>query len=158
MIQSKFMYDIKQNFLKHKSTKLQYIMSFRSNSSIINSYRLSKMLQPTKILPHNQTINKTNDHEISDDYNICKSNTLLVDNGLIKCAHPGSYTFLPLGMRVLQKISKLIDKRLQNIDCQKILLPTLTEAKLWKQTGRFEKMKEELLHTHDRHKRLLIFR
>ena len=47
---------------------------------------------------------------------------------------------------------------MQSIDGQKMLLPTLTEGKLWQKTGRYVKMKEELLITYDRHKKLLILR
>ena len=61
-------------------------------------------------------------------------------------------------MRVLEKLTTLIDEYMLSIDGQKILLPTLTEGKLWQKTGRYDKIKDELLTAHDRHNRLLVFR
>ena len=66
--------------------------------------------------------------------------------------------FLPLGMRVLEKLTKLVDDCMRHVGGQKCLLPTLTQGELWKKTGRYEVMKDELLITKDRHNRLLLFR
>ena len=134
-------------------------------------FSLSRLLQPTNVVPHaigsnlktpelasaKQKIVKAN---TGNDFvlDICKSNKLLVDNGLVKLAYPGNFVYLPLGLRVLEKLTKLLDDCMFDVGGQKILLPTLTEGHLWKTTGRYEKMKGELLSTIDRHKRLLVFR
>ena len=47
------------------------------------------------------------------------------------------FTFLPLGLRVLNKLQKIIDNELHQIGCQKVTLPTLTSGELWKTTGIF---------------------
>ena len=162
MIPCKCIYDNLCPFLQN--------MSFISNNAIrcrnysrfkANSYRASKMFKPVNIVPHDNERDHTKsnkEHDTGDSSELSKSNRLLTDNGLVKCAYPGNYVYLPLGMRVLQKLSNLIDQYMISIDGQKILLPTLTEGKLWKKTGRYDKTNDELLTAHDRHNRLLIFR
>lgn len=59
----------------------------------------------------------------------------MLELGIIKPASMGSYHFLPLGMRVLDKLSKIVDCEMSKIGGQKVLFPTLTNAKLWKATG-----------------------
>ena len=49
--------------------------------------------------------------------------------------HPGAYYYLPLGLRVLEKLTRLIDEELQAIGAQKLAMPTLVSADLWKKTG-----------------------
>ena len=133
----------------------QNIKLYRNYSRFrTNPARVSKILQPMNLVPYNQSKIKEN----SDNHEMSKSSRLLIDNGFVRSAFPGNYVFLPLGMRVLQKIIKLVDNCMQSIDGQKMLLPTLTEGKLWQKTGRYDKMKEELLITYDRHKKLLILR
>ena len=158
MSQSKIIYKL-QKLLRDKSGTSQYVVSLRSYNYRTITHRASKILQPVNTVPHNQNKDNANKNkEFFDNSDMSKSSMLLADNGLIKHAYPGNYVFLPLGMRVLQKVSKLIDNCMQSIDGQKLLLPTLTEGKLWEKTGRLDKMKDELLSTHDRHKRHLIFR
>ncbi len=60
---------------------------------------------------------------------------LLFELGFIQQASPGMFTFLPLGLRVLNKLQKIIDNELHQIGCQKVTLPTLTSGELWKKTG-----------------------
>ena len=145
-------------------------MSFMSKYAILprhysrlkaKSYRASKMFKPVNIVPHNKVKDhiKTNkDNDTNDNSELSKGSRLLTDNGLVRCAYSGNYVYLPLGMRVLEKLTTLIDEYMLSIDGQKILLPTLTEGKLWQKTGRYDKTKDELLTAHDRHNRLLVLR
>lgn len=55
--------------------------------------------------------------------------------GIVRQASPGMFTFLPLGLRALNKLKKLVEKELNQIGCQKLSLPTLTHGNLWKTTG-----------------------
>ena len=146
------------------SVKPDQIICGRNYTNFKQKYhRVSELFQPINIVPFNQTnpkgnITKQKGESIEVNSDLSKSNKLLIDNGLVKCAYLGNYVFLPLGMRVLEKLTKLVDDCMLHVGAQKILLPTLTLGDLWRKTGRFEKMKEELLITKDRHNRLLIFR
>lgn len=59
----------------------------------------------------------------------------MLNNGIIKQSSPGIFHFLPVGLRVLDKLIKLIDTELRYVDAQKVMFPTLTHAKLWKASG-----------------------
>lgn len=60
----------------------------------------------------------------------------MLELGLIKSASTGSYHLLPLAMRALNKLTKIVDYEMNRIGGQKVLFPSLTNAKLWKATGR----------------------
>ena len=66
------------------------------------------------------------------------------------------YALLPLGMRILNKLIDIVDKEMMNIGAQKILLPALTPAALWKKTDRYDSNKTELFTVIDRHKKEYI--
>jgi len=63
------------------------------------------------------------------------------------------YVLLPLGMRALNKLINLVDKEMSNIGAEKILLPALTSATLWKKTDRYDTNRSELFTVIDRHDR-----
>ncbi|KAL3868467.1 hypothetical protein ACJMK2_041268 [Sinanodonta woodiana] len=67
----------------------------------------------------------------------CKSHRLLLDNDIIYPCHNGAYYLLPFGQRVLEKLTRVIDNELQAIGGQKISMPTMAPAKLWKKTERW---------------------
>jgi prolyl-tRNA synthetase len=137
-----------------KTDKILFVKHYTNFKQ--NGYRVSELFQPINTVPHAVDTPKNNITNTQKD--LSKSSKLLVDNGLVKCAYPGNYVFLPLGMRVLEKLTKLVDDCMRHVGGQKMLLPTLTQADLWKKTGRYEKMKDELLLTKDRHNRTLVFR
>lgn len=60
---------------------------------------------------------------------------LMHDLGVIHQASPGAFHLLPLGERSLQKLIRIVDDEMCNIDAQKLLLPLLTSGELWKSTG-----------------------
>lgn len=64
----------------------------------------------------------------------------MLELGIIQQANPGCFHLLPLGLRSLDKLIKLIDHELQNIGGQKLILPTLVNKSLWKTTGNFVKI------------------
>ncbi|KAL2716422.1 hypothetical protein V1478_014098 [Vespula squamosa] len=80
----------------------------------------------------------------------------MINNGIIKSVNRGMYVLLPLGLRVLDKLTALIDKEMMNIGAQKILLPSLTSVKLLEKTNRYEPDKNELFTLTDRYKKLYI--
>lgn len=59
----------------------------------------------------------------------------MLEQGVIRSSATGLYTLLPLGMRALKKLENIVDRYMEKVGAQKILLPTLTSDQLWKQSG-----------------------
>ena len=66
------------------------------------------------------------------------SHQLLLKGGYIRRVNSGIYAYMPLMLRVIEKISTIIEKELNNIYCSKLLLPQLHPAELWKKSERWE--------------------
>ncbi len=66
------------------------------------------------------------------------SHQLLLKGGYIRRVSAGIYAYMPLLQRVIDKITSLIDKELISIGCNKVLLPQLHPAELWKKSERWE--------------------
>jgi prolyl-tRNA synthetase len=65
---------------------------------------------------------------------------LLIRAGFIRKLMAGTYSYLPLGLRVLKKIEAIIREEMSRIGSQEILMPALQPAEPWRQTGRWDKM------------------
>ena len=65
----------------------------------------------------------------------------------------GLYTYLPLGLRVMEKISRIVREEVNAADYQELLMPMVQPADLWKETGRWEHYGKELLRFKDRNNR-----
>lgn len=65
---------------------------------------------------------------------------LLVQAGFVRQVMAGVYTYLPLGLRVLNKISKIVREEMDAIGAQEVLMPLLHPSTLWKQTGGWDKV------------------
>lgn len=65
---------------------------------------------------------------------------LLVQAGFVRQVMAGVYSYLPLGLRVLNKISKIVREEMDSIDAQEVLMPILHPSALWKQTGGWDKI------------------
>ena len=74
-----------------------------------------------------------------------KSHELLLRAGFITAVAAGIYDFLPLGFKVLEKIDRIIKEELSKKGVQHLLMPFVHPASLWKETGRFTKMKRPSL-------------
>ncbi|MDN5565882.1 MAG: proline--tRNA ligase [Psychrobacter sp.] len=81
------------------------------------------------------------------------SSQLMVRAGLIRKIASGLYIWLPLGLRVLQKVERIVREEMQNIGAQEVLMPMTQPAELWQTTGRFNDYGPELLRFKDRHDR-----
>lgn len=81
------------------------------------------------------------------------SHQLMLRAGLIRRNAGGIYTYLPLAVKVLQKIERIIREELEARGCQELLLPIVQPAELWQQTGRWEVYGEEMFRLTDRHGR-----
>jgi prolyl-tRNA synthetase len=76
------------------------------------------------------------------------SHKLLVRGGFIRQVGAGVWTYLPLGWRVHRKVEQIIREELDAIGDQEMLMPLLTPAELWQQSGRY--VIPELFKLHDR--------
>lgn len=85
------------------------------------------------------------------------SHQLMLRAGMIHQTSAGIYAWLPLGLRVLQKIEQIVSKEQDKIGAQKIILPTLQSADLWIKSGRYEGYGKEMLRMKDRHDRDLLY-
>ncbi|MBO6970808.1 MAG: proline--tRNA ligase [Prochlorococcus marinus CUG1431] len=66
------------------------------------------------------------------------SHQLLLKAGYIRRVNSGIYAYMPIMLRVIEKISAIIEKELNTIGCSKLLLPQLHPAELWKKSERWE--------------------
>ncbi len=78
------------------------------------------------------------------------SHRLLVRGGFIRQLAAGSYTMLPLGQKVRLKVGQIIREEMTAIGGQELMLPTLHPAEIWKKSGRYELMGDNLFKLGDR--------
>jgi len=81
------------------------------------------------------------------------SHRLMLRAGLIRKLSAGTYTYLPLGLRSLRKVSQIIRQEMNRTGAIEIMMPILQPAELWKQSGRYETFGEDLILFSDRHNR-----
>ena len=79
------------------------------------------------------------------------SHKLLMRAGMIRKVASGIYAFLPLGMRVLQKVENIVRDEMDATGAQEILMPALQPAELWLESGRWDDYGPELMRMNDRH-------
>lgn len=85
------------------------------------------------------------------------SHRLMLRAGMVHQETSGIYTWLPLGLRVLEKIQKIVCEEQERIGCHKVLMPTIQPADLWRKSGRYEAYGKEMLRIVDRHDRELLY-
>ncbi|XP_013817232.2 probable proline--tRNA ligase, mitochondrial [Apteryx mantelli] len=81
----------------------------------------------------------------------CRSQKLMVQGGLICPAGPGCYHYLPSAVRAMEKLVGLIDREMRAVGGQKLSMPSLSPAELWRASGRWDQMGRELFRLADRH-------
>ncbi|HEY7885725.1 MAG TPA: proline--tRNA ligase [Cellvibrionaceae bacterium] len=81
------------------------------------------------------------------------SHQLMLRAGMIRKLASGLYTWLPLGLRVLRKVERIVREEMNNAGAQEVLMPVVQPAELWHESGRWEQYGPELLRIHDRHDR-----
>jgi len=79
------------------------------------------------------------------------SHRLLLRAGYIRRVTSGVYDFLPLGLRVLRRIERIVREEMDAAGAQEILMPMVQPAELWQDSGRWDKYGRELLRFTDRH-------
>ena len=78
------------------------------------------------------------------------SHKLLLRAGLIRKLAGGLYSFLPMGLRSLQKISRIIREEMDRAGALEVLMPALQPPEIWKESGRYESASDVLFKAKDR--------
>ena len=94
--------------------------------------------------------------EVPSDVKL-KSHELMIRSGMIRMETSGIYTWLPLGLRVLNKINDIIIKEHQKFNINQILMPTIQSAEIWKKSERYDSYGAEMLKIKDRHEKELVY-
>lgn len=71
------------------------------------------------------------------------SHKLALRAGLVRQLSSGVYSYLPLGFRILNKIISIVREEMNRAGASEVLLPALTPADLWRQTGRYDKLGDD---------------
>jgi prolyl-tRNA synthetase len=85
------------------------------------------------------------------------SHRLMLRAGMIRQQGQGSFTMLPLGKRVLDKVCRIIREEQDRAGALEILMPTIQSAELWKESGRYNDYGKEMLRIKDRQERDLLY-
>ena len=85
------------------------------------------------------------------------SHQLMLRTGMIRQNGAGIYSWLPLGLRVLKRIEQIVREEMDRSGAVEMLMPTLQQADLWRESGRYEAYGKEMLRIKDRHDREMLF-
>ena len=85
------------------------------------------------------------------------SHRLMLRAGMIRQESAGIYAWLPLVLRVLNKINAIIREEQNRAGAIEILMPTIQSADLWRESGRYDAYGKEMLRIKDRHEREMLF-
>ncbi len=85
------------------------------------------------------------------------SHQLMVRSGMIRQTASGIYSWLPLGLKVLRKVEKIIKEEMDKSGALEVLMPTIQPAELWIESGRYEAYGKEMLRIKDRHDRDILY-
>lgn len=81
------------------------------------------------------------------------SHQLMLRAGLIRKLASGMYTWLPAGLKVLQKVTAIVREEMNRSGALEVSMPVVQSAELWQESGRWDQMGPELLRFVDRHNR-----
>ena len=79
------------------------------------------------------------------------SHQLMLRAGMIRKLASGLYTWLPMGVRVLNKVAAIVREEMNNAGSLEVLMPVTQPASLWEESGRYVQYGPELLRFKDRH-------
>src|SRR5258707_1717610 len=79
------------------------------------------------------------------------SHRLMLRAGMIRQEAAGIYAFLPLGLRVLQRINQIVREQQDRSGAIEMLMPTIQSADLCGESGRYDRYGKEMLRIKDRH-------
>jgi len=85
------------------------------------------------------------------------SHQLMLRAGMIRQSGAGIYSWLPLGFRVLKRIEQIVREEMDRAGAVEMLMPTLQQADLWRESGRYDDYGAEMLRVTDRHERDMLY-
>ena len=85
------------------------------------------------------------------------SHKLMLRAGMVRQEAAGSYSWLPMGFRVLKKIEQIVREEQDRAGAIEVLMPTLQSADLWRKSGRYDAYGKEMLRIKDRQDRDLLY-
>ena len=85
------------------------------------------------------------------------SHQLMLRAGMIRKLAAGLYTWLPMGLRTLRKVERIVREEMDKNGAQEVLMPAVQPAELWEESGRWAQYGGELLRMKDRHGRDFCF-
>ncbi|ATN67516.1 proline--tRNA ligase [Coxiella burnetii] len=88
---------------------------------------------------------------------VLASHQLMIRAGMLRKLASGLYTWLPLGLRVLQKVADVVREEMNRAGALELLMPIVQPASLWQESGRWEAYGAELLRIMDRHQNGFCF-
>ncbi|MDF3917605.1 proline--tRNA ligase [Salinicola salarius] len=81
------------------------------------------------------------------------SHQLMLRAGMIRRLTSGLYTWLPVGVKTLRKVERIVREEMDRAGAQEVLMPAVQPAELWQESGRWDEYGPELLRLKDRHQR-----
>ena len=85
------------------------------------------------------------------------SQKLMMRASMIRKVAAGIYTYLPLGLRSIEKLEKIVREEMNRAGSVELLMPAIQPAELWMESGRWQRYGKELLRIKDRHERDFVF-
>ena len=85
------------------------------------------------------------------------SHRLMLRAGMLRQEAAGIYAFLPLGLRVLRKIERIVREEQDRSGAIEMLMPTIQPAELWRESSRYDDYGKEMLRIQDRHQRDMLY-
>ncbi|HVM80356.1 MAG TPA: proline--tRNA ligase [Stellaceae bacterium] len=85
------------------------------------------------------------------------SHRLMLRAGMVRQSSAGIYSWLPMGLRVLRKVERIVREEQDRSGAHEVLMPTIQPAELWKESGRYEDYGKEMLRITDRHEREMLY-
>src|SRR5712691_822179 len=85
------------------------------------------------------------------------SHRLMLRAAMLRQEAAGIYAFLPLGLRVLRKINRIVREEQDRSGAIEMLMPTVQPAELWRESGRYDVYGKEMLRIADRHERDMLY-
>ncbi len=85
-----------------------------------------------------------------------ESHKLMMRAGLIRKLGAGLYTFLPMGLRALRNVERIIREEMARAGAIEVLMPSLQPREIWETTGRYETLKKSMFRIRDRQDRDMV--
>jgi len=85
------------------------------------------------------------------------SHRLMLRAGMIRQSSAGIYSWLPLGLKVLRNIERIVREEQANAGALEVLMPTIQPADLWRESGRYDDYGAEMLRIEDRGGRDMLY-